>query len=61
MKRKYLAPSIEWICLEDKECLCVTSEIDMGGDTNHYDSRRKHEERFDDDEFDEDFEEDGYY
>jgi hypothetical protein len=60
MKKKYFAPSVLIIRLNEKESLCTTSEIEMEGDTNHFDSRRREKEWNYDDEGDE-FNEDEIY
>ena len=39
MKKEYLIPIT--LCLQlEEEGICTTSEIDMNGETDHFDSRR---------------------
>lgn len=49
MKKIYETPVFEIVSLENVH-LCTTSEIDVTGETDHYDSRRSIWNRFNDEE-----------
>ena len=39
MKKKYIMPSMESLQMTGDESLLVTSNLDVGGETDHFDSR----------------------
>jgi hypothetical protein len=49
MKKMYIPPVVEIMQLDEEEHICTTSTIDMGGQTDHFDSRGSMDE-FDEDE-----------
>ena len=56
MKKEYLIPITLCLQLGEEECICTTSEIDMNGKTDHFDSRRMGRMRFEEyEEFDNEF------
>ena len=57
MKKKYNKPSL--VCVKFSH-LCTTAEISMGGETNHFDSRRRKRKWEDDEELDEQEDMNGY-
>lgn len=52
MKKMYIPPVAEIMQLDEDEQICTTSTIDMGGQTDHFDSRGSMGE-FDEDDDDE--------
>jgi len=50
MKKEFLSPAIQCIQMDELESICITSEINVEGKTDHFDSRRSGWGLYDDEE-----------